>query len=207
MTLRGPGIDPARITTGADNAMRKSIFPVGTALLASMLLSGCLTVPNIPYQAGVKNSATLLSGKHQPMRVGDFAAAAGVENRKLNVRGANSLSGSASDGTFSTYLKEALQTELATAGVLDPNAMLVVTGTLQQNMLSDRNAAVGARFVVKRNGETVYDRVLTARHSWESSFMGAIAIPTAFQNHVATVQMLLGQLFSDPDFKRATGVE
>lgn len=207
MIHRGPGIYPARFTSGADTAMRKSLFPAASTLLASMLLTGCLTVPNIPYQAGVKNSATLLAAKHQPMRVDHFDAAAGVENRKLNVRGANSLSGSASDGTFSTYLREALQTELATAGVLDPNASLVVTGTLLQNKLSDRNAVVGARFVVKRDGETVYDRALTAQHSWESSFMGAIAIPAAFQNHVATVQMLLGQLFSDPDFKRATGIE
>ena len=191
--------------------MNNTLRSACIATLAATLLSGCLTVPNLPYQPGVQNTAMLLAGNYGGMQAGGFDAALGIENKRLNLRGTNSLSGSTRDGTFSTYLQDALQAELATAGLLEAGAPLVVSGTLLQNQLSagtaEGHSVVSARFVVKRNGEPVYDRVLTARHEWASSFMAAIAVPTAFQNHVGTVQKLLGQLFADPDFKRATATD
>ena len=190
--------------------MQKTVLRCCTTLLAITLLSGCLSVPNIPYQSSVRNSSVLMAGGYAPMQVGAFNASAGVENHTLNVRGANSLSGSKRDGTFSTYLQEALQSELATAGLLDPASGIVITGTLLQNQLtagvSTGTSVLSARFVVTRDGKTVYDRVLTANHNWESSFMAAVAVPAAFDNHVATVQQLVGKLLEDPDFKRAAAI-
>lgn len=189
--------------------MRKTLLACSLALSSCLLLAGCLSVPSAPYQAGVQNSGKLLAGHYKPMRAGKFDAAVGVEDRAINVRGANTLTSGARDGTFSGYLREALEAELATAGLLDHQAPVTISGTLLQNRVDagsarSASAVVGARFVVERNGQVVYDRVLTARHAWDSSFMAAIAVPTAFQNHAAAIQKLLGQLFADPDFERAT---
>lgn len=34
---------------------------------------------------------------------------------------------------------------------------------------------------------------------------GAVAIPAAMRNYAAAVQKLLGELFGDPEFKKAVG--
>lgn len=151
------------------------------------------------------NTELLLQGR-SGIRVGDFDAAAGVENEQLRARGA-SISGG-KDGLYSNYLRDAVSTELETAGRLQPDSATTVEGTLLRNELNaggvkTADAVVAARFRVKHGDETVYEQTLTAEHRWESSFMGPIAVPAALQNYVATVQKLLGQLFADPRFRDA----
>ena len=188
--------------------MRKRSIPGCLLLSCCLMLAGCLSVPSAPYQAGVQNSGKLLAGRYKPMRTGEFAAAPGVQDRSISIRGANTLTSGARDGSFSGSLREALEVELSTAGLLDPRSPITISGTLLQNRMDGGSArtgsaVIGARFMVERSGRVVYDRVLTARHTWDSSFIGAIAVPAAFQNHGTAMQMLLGQLFADPDFERA----
>lgn len=184
---------------------------VRSALVATLALqSACVSMVASKYQPGLAN-AEILSRQLDaaPLRVGRFSADPKLDSKPLNVRG-STLSGG-EDGKFSTYLRDALSTELRTAGRLDDNAASEISGELLQNRLNGGGAAVGdgqatvqARFVIKRDGAQVYDRTLTAEHHWPSSFMGPIAIPAAFDNYTATVQKLLQQLFSDPQFERAT---
>lgn len=182
------------------------------ALIATLALqSACVSMVASKYQPGMANAEVLSrqSGA-APLRVGAFSADPKLDGKPLNVRG-STLSGG-EDGKFSTYLRDALSTELKTAGRLDDNAAIEISGELLQNRLNggggaaagDGHATVQARFVIKRDGAQVYDRTLTAEHHWPSSFMGPIAIPAAFDNYTATVQKLLQQLFSDPQFERAT---
>lgn len=171
----------------------------------ALLLAACITAPPPRYQPGIDNTQALLQGGHGPIAVGRFDAAPGVEDNKLNVRGSTLTGGS--DGTFATYLKEALVTELKTAGRNDDKAAAVVSGTLTDNKLDAAvktgTADVAARFVVTRHGTAVYDKTLAAHQEWDSSFMGAVAIPAAMRNYAAAVQKLLGKLFGDPDFEKA----
>lgn len=97
--------------------------------------------------------------------------------------------------------------ELQTAGRYDGNANTSVSGTLTDNRLDAAiktgTADVGAHFIVTRSGAKVYDKTWSAHQSWDSSFMGAVAIPAAMRNYAAVVQKLLGELFNDPDFAKA----
>ena len=58
--------------------------------------------------------------------------------------------------------------------------------------------------MLRRKGEVVFDKVVKADDQWESSFIGAIAIPAGMQGYVATVQKLVGTVFADPDFVAAS---
>lgn len=184
---------------------------VRLALVAALALqSACVSMVASKYQPGMANAEVLSrqSGA-APLRVGAFSADPKLDRKPLNVRG-STLSGG-EDGKFSTYLRDALSTELRTSGRLDENATSEISGELLQNRLNgggtaagDGHATVQARFVIKRSGAQVYDRTLTAEHHWESSFMGPIAIPAAFDNYTVALQKLLQQLFSDPQFERAT---
>lgn len=173
-------------------------------LLAFSMLAGCVSMPAMTYQPGIDNTERLLADRH-PLDVGSFAAAPGVENRHLGMRGSQ-LQGGA-DGTFSTYLKDALVRELQEAGRFRAGGATVVSGTLVENRLNAASSAqgtarLGAEFVVTRRGERVYARTFHVENRWEASFMGAIAIPAAMQGYSATVQKLLGELFADPEFRR-----
>lgn len=180
----------------------------GSAPLAmTFMLAACVNTPAPTYQASIANLQTLRAGTTL-IGVDDFSAAAGVNDRSLNMRG-SSMTGTGQDGAFSTYLQDALVTELRNAGRFDDAAALRLSGTLTVNRLSAEgfstgNATAGARFVLTRDGRVVYDKVITAQHEWESSFIGAIAIPAAVQGYPATVQKLVSQLFTDPAFIEAT---
>jgi len=174
--------------------------------LAMLALTACVSPPAARYQPAIDNTNILL---RQGIRlgVGKFSAAVGVSNHSLAVRGSQLTGGS--DGTFSTYLHDALVTELQTSGRYDTSSQLLLSGVLTRNELSSGigtgTAAVGAEFSLTRNNEVCFKKTLLAEHKWDSSFIGAVAIPAAFSNYPTTVQKLLGELFADPDFIAAVG--
>ncbi len=183
--------------------MIRSAIHSGAVLTVALALAACVHPPAPAYQAGVANLNALRVGT-TPIGVDDVDAAIGVNDSRLGIRG-SSITGSGSDGAFSTYLQQALETELRNAGRLDTASALRLSGTLTENSLdangsSVGRASVGARFVLTRGGRVVYDKVHSVDHEWSSSFIGATAIPTAMQGYVATVQKLIGQLFADPAF-------
>ena len=178
------------------------------ALAASMLLAGCVTTPAMTYQPSIDNTQLLMRDGRGKLAVDAFTASPTVDNTRLGVR-LSHLTGGGSDGTFSGYLHDALQAELGTAGRLDPASPLRLSGTLTGNVLDGDGAKtgfakVGAHFVLKRGAQTLYERDLSATHQWESSFIGAIAIPAAMQNYTTAVQKLLATLFGDPEFVAAS---
>jgi hypothetical protein len=65
------------------------------------------------------------------------------------------------------------------------------------------DATVAATFVVTRNGASVYDKLISVAHEWDSSFIGAIAIPEAINQYTQMYARLLEKLFADEDFKKA----
>jgi hypothetical protein len=84
----------------------------------------------------------------------------------------------------------------------------VITGFLQESQvdpaISEGSAKLAARFVVMRAGSAVYDKELTVSSKWESSFLGAVAIPAAINEYTALYRKLVGVLLDDPTFQAAT---
>lgn len=171
-----------------------------------LMLAACVSVPAPTYQPSVDLSQALLEPGYTGMAVGEFTAGDGVENASLGMRGSRLKGGS--DGTYSGYLREALITELTAAGHHDARSGIRISGTLTRNELDAAGvkvgkAALGARFVVTRDGNVVYDKDLETEHEWQSSFMGAVAIPAAISNYSIAVQKLLSAFLEDPDFLAA----
>lgn len=111
-------------------------------------------------------------------------------------------------GDYAAYLADALQQELRLAGKLNPASNLEISGQLLKNDIaaggfSTNSGEIEARFIVKNDGVQRYDKVQRAELSWDSSFMGAIAIPKAQQQYPAIVQKLLSLLWGDSDFQAA----
>ena len=173
------------------------------AILSLGLMSGCAHVVP-PYQESVENVIKLERGGTTKVKVGEFTADAGLES--LRSRG-NKFKSPYKE-SFSEYLHEALQLELARAGRLDPNAGIRVDAVLQKNDLDISGFDIGsleiaARFSVHKNGMVTYNQVKSARKEWDSSFMGAIAIPLARDAYPSVMTQLLGALFADVQFINA----
>ena len=190
--------------------MNRSVLRiVGLAMAAAVTiqLTGCATPMGAP-QASIDNTTRLRGAGLAPAALGSFTLAPGQSasmDQSVGLRG--SQVHSPYDRSFAQYLKETLRVELDAAGLLDPASQAVISGTLTE---SDADAAIGtgtaklaARFVVKRGQAVAYDRTLRADASWESSFVGAVAIPLAAGQYQGLYRKLAGQLFEDPEFRKA----
>lgn len=143
-----------------------------------------------------------------PMRVGEFSLASGKPasmDRKVVIR--LSPVTAPGDGSFSHYLRDTLISELKAAGKYDPAANVVIEGRLTQSEVRSNppngKALVGADFTVTRGGKEVFSKSYTATSEWESSFMGAIAIPEAMDRYTDMYAKLVTLLVSDKAFQAA----
>lgn len=183
--------------------MRHCLALAGSALLAA----GCGTVQMGQPQASIENIRAARSANLAAANVGRFTLAEGKDpamDRYVSVR-ATTLE--APQGSFARYLQETLETELRAAGLLDPAAEAVIEGSLTDRQLDPAigqgSGRLAARFVVRRGGRVVFDREIAAEATWESSFVGAIAIPAAINEFNALFRKLIGKLIGDQEFRGA----
>jgi hypothetical protein len=176
------------------------------AMAFALLVSGCsLVAPR--YNASLQNVQKLKDADGQAVTVGEFTSTPGSDNPKsISIRGSSLTS--PYDGSFAKYLSESIRQELSLAGKLSADAQLEVSGALQKNDISippvgKGRGDIAARFVLKRNAEVRYDQVKSAHDEWDSSFVGAVAIPRAQNEYPTLVQKLLAELYADPAFQAA----
>ena len=168
-------------------------------LLASMLLAGC-SIPVTPYEPSYNNVQLLKTAKDK-VKVAPFTATnSGLEN--ISVRG-NSFE-SPYSGSMVNYFETALRLELEKAGLTDPNGHKVLTAVVDQNDVTagadHGDGTLGAKVTISENGTTLFAKHVQASMQWDSSFIGAIAIPNAAAAYPKLVKKFLHQLFADPDF-------
>jgi len=174
----------------------------------TVLMTGCASTPMGMPQASIENTARLRNAPVAPVKVGAFtldSAKPADLDKSMSLRAASIHS--PVNNSFAQYLGETLRAELAAAGLVDPNSQTVITGSLVESevdtAIGTARAKLAARFVVTRAGAVHYDRTLAAESSWESSFVGAVAIPMAAGQYQNLYRKLAGQLFDDADFRKA----
>lgn len=183
------------------------------ALLAVLaVLTGCATVTMPAPAPSAANAEKLRAAKLAPAQLGKFTLAAGKPAQMdTTLGGLRGSSVKPASGSFANQLRDEIGAELTAAGLLDPKSRNVVEGQLTDSMV---DAAIGtgkgrlaARIQVKRDGQTLFDKEIVAEATWESSFVGAIALPAAINQYGALYKTLVGKLFDDNDFKRALATQ
>ncbi len=174
----------------------------GLATVAALTtLSGCVTQQILPYQPSLTNQAKLgsLPGGTR-LRV----TAVGSEPADVQTTIRSMRIAAPGDGTWSSFLDQALCTELKASGNYDANAPVTVETTLTQVRISDGGAALAGRFVVRAGAQVRYDKVLRVDTAWDSNFLAVLAASSGLNQSTAIFQALLRKLFEDPDFIKAT---
>jgi hypothetical protein len=176
---------------------------------AAMALSACVSVPMAPPVASIDTLQAVQASGLPAMKVGEFKRGPNLSAQADKTAIARGSTVKPPSGTsFAAYLGETLSAELAGAGKLDAASEIEISGFLVESRLdaagfSVGSGSIGARFIVKRKGEVVYDRLLRTDAQWESNFIGAIAIPAAINGYNSLYPKLVQTLLKDPEFVRA----
>jgi hypothetical protein len=180
----------------------KRFVLASAALMAALFIGGCTTVaPN--YSASIDNVELLKKAGGFHANVGAFSALPGDGNANpISLRGNPMVS--PYDNSYATYVAQAIRADLTLAGKLAPSSDVELSGMLMKNdidtAIGTAKANVQLRLIVKKAGQVRYDQVKSVEHTWESSFVGAIAIPKAKGEYPVTIQKLLASIYSDRAF-------
>lgn len=176
---------------------------------AALALLGCASVKMAPPAATASTVEKLRAANLAPASVGTFALAPGRNadmDRVLN-NGLRGSSVSPASGTFSQQLKDTLITELRAAGLYDERSNAVIEGKLTDSKvdaaMSKGTGRLAAQITVNRAGKKVFDKEVVVDAEWESSFVGAVALPAAINQYNGMYKTLAAKLFDDPDFRAA----
>jgi hypothetical protein len=194
------------MTPTSSEHVRRAASRLGAAALL-LALAAC-SVPLGPPVATAQNVTAVRAQRLPPMALGTFSLAPGRDaslDQSVSMR--TTFLRSPYAGSFSAYLKESMATDLRAAGLLDPQAPVVIDAQLTENQLSVPSgvarASLGARFGVKRAGVPVYDKELRASSEWSAGFVGIEALPNALNVYEQLYRKLTRTLLEDPDFRSA----
>lgn len=155
---------------------------------------------------GIKALRDITATGLPPIKLGAFTVGKGLsagDDKTMMIR---LVKVQAFGGTFSGYMRSALETELVRAGKLDAASGLELTGFLLKREVHSNDpadATVTVRFVLKRDGVVVYDKAHTATDTWKSSFAAAEAVPDAIYRFYTLYGGLARTVLLDPDFVAA----
>jgi hypothetical protein len=179
----------------------------GAAILGASLLVGCASpapnyAPSIANVEAMKKALGTATAKN-----GTITVAPGLPGSESISLRANSMV-SPVGKHFGDYISAALRQELELAKLFNAQANTEISGVLLKNNInaggfSVNDGQIEVRFLVKRDGVVRFDKIKRVEHQWESSFVGAIAIPAAANNYPVMVQKLMSSLVSDADFVTA----
>ena len=174
-------------------------------ILAALLVAAC-SQQAPTYVFSPEHVETLKNSGSTAVKLGAFSAADRADGAKsLTARSVTLLS---PYGDYPGYLKEALRQELTEAGRLAPTAEIEISGVMTNNDLDASGIVTGdgelaARIIVKRGDATLFDKPVVAKTTWDSSFVGAVAIPRAIAEYPRLVSEFVSVLLRDKDFVAA----
>lgn len=172
------------------------------ALLSIILTLGACSVAPPKYSPSYDNVQVLKQAK-TPVEVAPFKGA-NTSVGSITIRASPLSSPYGQDLVH--YIQTALESEFQKAGILKKGSSTQLTAVIEENDLdtsSDFSVGKGtikAKFTVTKKGKSVYNKSISVTSSWESSFMGAIAIPRAAESYPKLVEKLLKKLYSDKSF-------
>lgn len=166
-------------------------------------------MPPLPaHQPTLTNLQLLRSPDIPSLALGEFRLAPGLPermDRSLAIRA--EIIRAPGDGSFSSYLRQTLEAELTGAGKLDVASGTSISAHLTQSRVETRgddgSAVLGARFIVSRGGQVIYNQEHVITDTWATTFLGGVAIPEAMDHYNALYPAIVSDLLRSDAFKRA----
>ena len=168
---------------------------------ATLLVTGCISADVDEAPPDFSTMLALRAKLAHPVASGPFTLANPALQHAINIRG--STIHPPKGQSFADVLQQAIDTQLKAAGKLDPAATVHISGVLTDSGASENiahgHAKVGADITVLRNGKPAFTRHYEVVSAWDSSFIGAIAIPDAFIQYNGLYAQLSRKIMADDD--------
>lgn len=176
--------------------------------LGAALLVGCANVKLAEPSAAVENVQKAKTAGIAPVAVGTFKLAPGKDaslDQVVSIRSNRFYS--PYDSSFSKYLAQTLTVDLRAAGLLATDSRRSIHGELTQSTvdasIGQGKGSLAGRFSVLDDGRKTYDKELKVEATWDSPFVGAVAVPAAINEYMALYHKIIAQLLDDPEFRKA----
>lgn len=182
--------------------MRKLVL----GLLIVAILPGCATFTAQTYSPDYEAMDQMKKIDIDKLSVGKVEPQdPNAEVNKITLRGAPLK---APDGTFATYLENAIRSDLQEMGVYDSAATTRIDATILKNDIDVSGISTGTGMMavnlkISKQGSIALDQNYAANTQFDSSFMGAVAAPIGEAEYPKLVRALLQQVYADPAFIKA----
>jgi hypothetical protein len=184
----------------------KKTISVFLSTLVVIAASGCASVQMASPTSDIATIEILRTAKLEPASVGTFTLAPGKDPAMdKTLGGLRGSSVAPANGSFAAQLKEQIVADLKASNIFSEASKIVISGQLTDSQV-DAGMSVGkgrlaAIFFVDREGKRVFQKELAIDEQWQSSFVGASAIPDAIYRYTSMYKSLSQKLFEDPDFR------
>ena len=190
------------------NAPVFRLLRVAFAVLLGATLIGCASVKLPAPTASATTVEKVRAANLAAATAGTFSIAPGKPaEMDSTLGGLRGSSLSAASGSFSQQLKDEIVATLKAANLYNERAPIVIEGRLTDSKvdaaIGTGTARLAAQFSVTRDSKRVFDKELAVDAKWESSFVGAIALPAAINQYSALYKTLVAKLFDDTEFRAA----
>jgi hypothetical protein len=177
-----------------------------SALIAcALVLSACETTTAIPYQPSTQNVITAqrtLKPNATKVTLGAFTASGGTDKPTCRAAGTLDI---APGKSVESYIREAFQTELFTAGGYDEGAGVSITGNLDTLAVDTFGTGKWTLQVTVKSTAYPQGYTVSTVYPFASSFSAVSACQNATTAFNPAVQELLGKIVASPDFAKLTG--
>jgi hypothetical protein len=175
-------------------------------LVGLSLLSGCASLTTPTYSPHYETIDLLKKRDIEKMSVGEVQPHdPSAPVNQITLRGTPL---SSSNGTFASYLENALRSDLKEMRLYDPTSTMRVDATILKNDIDISGFGTGygvmeVKLAINKKGILAFEKVYLANTQFESSFAGAVAIPKGQNEYPNLVRALLQKVYSDPTFIEA----
>lgn len=178
----------------------KHIRQASILLILILLISGC-SVKGYTYKPDYTLRGEVIDSNLKSLSV--ERSTLNNSNESISLRAINMTS--PYGGSFSRYLEIALEEQLKLSSIYDKNSTIKISTILLKNNVDISGISIGqanlaAKFTIIDNGKKIYDKTHTIHHTWDSSFLGQIAIENAKINYPIAIQKLINKFLMDNDF-------
>ncbi len=106
--------------------------------------------------------------------------------------------------SFSDYISYSLENQLKQNDLVSANSNIQIKTMLMKNSVdiwgfSTAHYEISSQFIIEKDEEIVYDKLINIKHTFPSHFVGQIAIENGMTNYPVAVKKLIAKFLRDED--------
>jgi len=175
-------------------------------LFLYLSLVGCASFTTAIYSPDYEAVDSLKGGKLKKISVANVQPSSPDSPvNSITLRGGSLV---VKDGTFSSYIQNALISDLKEAGVFDENSavrinLTVVKNEIDVSSMNNGSGNIEIHMNISQNNRVYFEKTYTVATTFESAYAAAVAIPRGQNEYPNLIRHLFRKIYSDPDFIKA----